>query len=204
VLGDYRGVLLTDGYPAYNAFVNRVNDVVHAQCWSHSRRHFLKAEGIEPELTATALEFIRGLYEEERKLSARQLDGTKRLEQRAMHCKPIVDRFFEWLKTELEQRVLLPSNPFTGAAEYVLSREKQLRVFLEYPDVPIDTNHLEREIRPIALGRKNWMCVSRRRNHVGQRVQKSMMNPCSRLDGGLALRVGFAGERPKRPSAAAA
>jgi len=204
VLGDYRGVLLTDGYPAYNAFVNRVNDVVHAQCWSHSRRHFLKAEDIEPELTATALEFIRGLYEEEHKLSARQLDGTKRLEKRAMHCKPIVDRFFEWLKTELEQRVLLPSNPFTGAAEYVLSREKQLRVFLEYPDVPIDTNHLEREIRPIALGRKNWMCVSRRRNHVGQRVQKSMMNPCSRLDGGLALRVGFAGERPKRPSAAAA
>ncbi len=158
VLGDYRGVLLTDGYSAYEAYARRINDVVHAQCWSHSRRHFLKAEGIEPELTATALGYIRGLYEEERKLSARPLlDGTKRLEQRAKHCKPIVDEFFEWVKTELEQRVLLPSNPFTGAAEYVLAREKQLRVFLEYPDVPIDTNHLEREIRPIALGRKNWM-----------------------------------------------
>jgi len=157
VLGDYRGVLLTDGYSAYDAYVHRINDVVHAQCWSHSRRHFLKAENIEPELTATALEYIRGLYKEEAKLSARPLDGTKRLEQRSKHCKPIVDKFFEWVKTELEQRVLLPSNPFTGAAEYVLAREKQLRVFLEYPDVPIDTNHLEREIRPIALGRKNWL-----------------------------------------------
>ena len=55
------------------------------------------------------------------------------------------------------ERVLLPSNPFTAAADYALAREGPLRVFLEYPDVPIDTNHLEREIRPIALGRKNWM-----------------------------------------------
>ena len=51
----------------------------------------------------------------------------------------------------------LPSNPFTEAANYALAREGSLQVFLEYPDVPIDTNHVEREIRPIALGRKTWM-----------------------------------------------
>jgi hypothetical protein len=79
------------------------------------------------------------------------------LELRAERCKPIVDEFFEWLKTTLETRVLLPSNPFTEAAGYALAREKQLKVFLGYPEVPIDTNHLEREIRPIALGRKNWL-----------------------------------------------
>ena len=43
------------------------------------------------------------------------------------------------------------------AASYALTREKALRVFLEYPDVPLDTNHLERAIRPIAMGRKNWL-----------------------------------------------
>jgi hypothetical protein len=48
-------------------------------------------------------------------------------------------------------------NPFTEAASYALAREGPLRVFLEYPGVPIDTNHLEREIRPIAVGRKNWL-----------------------------------------------
>jgi hypothetical protein len=53
--------------------------------------------------------------------------------------------------------MLLPSSPFTKAANYALEREKPLRVFLEYPNVPVDTNHLEREIRPIALGRKNWL-----------------------------------------------
>src|SRR5262249_40754549 len=52
---------------------------------------------------------------------------------------------------------LLPTNPFTQAARYALEREGALRVFLEYPDVPLDTNHLEREIRAIALGRRNWL-----------------------------------------------
>jgi transposase len=156
-LGEYEGVLLTDGYSAYESYAARINGVVHAQCWSHTRRQFLKAEGIEPELTTSALGHIRDLYEKEGEVGARQLDATKRLEQRAKHCKPVVDAFFEWVKTTLEQHLLLPSNPFTEAAEYALAREGPLRVFLEYPDVPIDTNHLEREIRPIALGRKNWM-----------------------------------------------
>jgi transposase len=156
-LGEFCGVLLTDGYPAYEKYAAQINGVVHAQCWSHARRHFLKAEDIEPELTAKALEQVRMLYEEEGKIGARQLDARKRLELRGKHCKSIVDGFFEWLKTTLEQNALLPSNPFTAAADYALAREESLRVFLEYPDVPIDTNHLEREIRPIALGRKNWM-----------------------------------------------
>ncbi len=156
-LGKYCGVLLSDGYTAYEKYAAQINGVVHAQCWSHTRRHFLKAEDIEPKLTATALEYIRRLYEEEGELKRRQLEATKRLEQRAQQCKPIVDDFFAWVKGALEKRVLLPSNPFTGAAGYALNREGPLRVFLEYPDVPIDTNHLEREIRPIALGRKNWM-----------------------------------------------
>ena len=156
-LGEYSGVLVSDGYSAYDSYATQIDSVVLAQCWSHVRRHFLKAENVEPELTRTALEYIRALYEEEDKLSRRQLDGTKGLEQRAKHCKPIVDAFFEWLEETLEERVLLPSNPFTEAADYALARAGPLRVFLEYPDVPIDTNHLEREIRPIALGRKNWM-----------------------------------------------
>ena len=56
-LGEFCGVLLTDGYPAYEKYAAQINGVVHAQCWSHTRRHFLKAEDIEPELTAKALEY---------------------------------------------------------------------------------------------------------------------------------------------------
>ncbi len=156
-LGEFCGVLISDGYQAYEKYAAQINGVVHAQCWSHTRRHFLKAEDIEPELTETALGFIRILYGEEAKLDHRNFEASKRLELRAEQCKPIIDEFFRWVKATLETRVLLPSNPFTKAAEYALAREGPLRVFLEYPDVPIDTNHLEREIRPIALGRKKWL-----------------------------------------------
>jgi len=154
-LGDFDGVLATDAYGAYDSYVQQVNTTVHAHCWSHLRRAFIKAENVEPDLTATALEFIRRLYRAEDELERRE--GKKKLEQRARLSKPIADEFFEWLKRTLDTRALLPSNPFTTAAGYALDREASLRVFLEYPDVPLDTNHLERQIRPIALGRKNWM-----------------------------------------------
>lgn len=157
VLGDYRGVLLSDGYQAYERHADKINGLVHALCWSHTRRGFVKAEAVEPELTAEALARIRELYDAEDRLRRRGLDGVMQLEHRAQHSKPIVDRFFEWLKATLETRVLLPSNPFTEAAHYALDREVGLRVFLAYPNVPIDTNHLERQIRPIAVGRKNWL-----------------------------------------------
>src|SRR2546422_548184 len=76
---------------------------------------------------------------------------------RGEFAKPLVDAFFDWLRQTLTTQVLLPTNPFTQAARYALTRERALRVFLEYPTVPLDTNHLEREIRAIALGRRNWL-----------------------------------------------
>ena len=69
----------------------------------------------------------------------------------------MVAEFFEWLKTELATSALLPRNPFTVAASYALERKAGLEVFLGDPDVPIDTNHLERTLRPIPMGRKNWL-----------------------------------------------
>ncbi len=157
VLGEYCGVLISDGYQAYENYAAQVNGVVHAQCWSHTRRHFLKAEGVEPRLTARALGYIRSLYEEEALLNKKGLSEAVKTQRRAEKCKPIVDEFFEWLETVQSEQILVPSNPFAGAVGYARAREPALRVFLEYPNVPVDTNHLEREIRPIALGRKNWM-----------------------------------------------
>jgi transposase len=157
ILGSYSGVLLSDGYVAYERHAEKHDAIVHAQCWSHTRRQFLKAEAVEPELTATALAYIVRLYEIDAVVKGKMVDDAKRAELRAERCKPIVDEFFEWLKTTLETKILLPRNPFTEAAGYALAREAALKVFLQFPSVPIDTNHLEREIRPIAVGRKNWM-----------------------------------------------
>jgi transposase len=156
-LRGFEGVLLTDGYAVYDSYAKTVNDLVHAQCWSHTRRKFDESEAVEPELSGRALDWIGRLYEQEERIRKRGLEERGKLEYRAQYSKPLVDGFFEWLQEAFRERILLPTNPFTQAASYALDRQAGLRVFLEYPDVPVDTNHLERQIRPIAVGRKNWM-----------------------------------------------
>src|SRR2546422_413843 len=156
-LGSFCGVLLTDGYIVYERFAQTVNRFVHAQCWSHTRRQFVDAERVEPRLVAEALDFIGALYAHEARIRQQGLVDEAKLAYRGEFAKPLVDAFFDWLRQTLTTQVLLPTNPFTQAARYALTRERALRVFLEYPTVPLDTNHLEREIRAIALGRRNWL-----------------------------------------------
>ncbi len=156
-LGSFCGILLTDGYTVYERYAQTSNGLVHAQCWSHCRRQFVDAVPVEPALVAHALEYIGALYGHEAKLRTQALSPAEQLAYRGEYAKPIVDTFFAWLARTLREQVLLPTNPFTKAAHYTLERETALRVFLEYPTVPLDTNHLEREIRAIAMGRKAWL-----------------------------------------------
>jgi transposase len=156
-LGNFCGVLLTDGYTVYERFTQKVTSILHAQCWSHTRRQFEKAERAEPRLVAAALDRIATFYKEEAVIREHGLKGEAKLAHRGEYTKPLVEDFFAWLKQTVITEVLLPSNPFGHAARYALEREAGLKVFLANPDVPLDTNHLEREIRPIALGRKNWL-----------------------------------------------
>jgi transposase len=156
-LGTFCGVLLTDGYSVYERFTQKVTSILHAQCWSHTRRQFEKAQGAEPRLVAAALDRIATFYKEEAAIREQGLEGEAKLAHRMEHTKPRVEAFFAWLKQTVITEVILPSNPFGQAARYALEREAGLKVFLVNPDVPLDTNHLEREIRPIALGRKNWL-----------------------------------------------
>ena len=155
VLGQYCGTLVTDGYKVYEKVVGAQDQIRHAQCWVHARRMFIKAKDLEPELVDTALDLIGQLYKIEEEAS--KLKQVNKRLMRLERSKLIVDKYFNWLNDELDSRVLLPSNKFTAAANYSLQREKALRVFLEDPDVPLDTNQIERALRPIPMGRKNWL-----------------------------------------------
>lgn len=99
-----------------------------------------------------ALELIGGLYQIEEE--ANELTADKQLMLRRSRATPIVDEFFAWLKRELSTQVLLPSSLFTKAAAYALERERALHLCLEDGDVPLDTNALERALRPIPMGRR--------------------------------------------------
>ena len=157
LLGDYSGTLLSDGYSAYARYVAQSADIVHAQCWAHARRHFCEAESAEPALTAEALELIGALYQTEKAIAEAGLEGADKLAYRVEHSKPVVDAFFGWCEDTLADQALLPSNPLTKALGYTLKRRVELGVFLTDPAVALDTNHLERAIRPIAMGRKSWL-----------------------------------------------
>ncbi|SFM68540.1 Transposase [Ectothiorhodospira mobilis] len=168
----FAGILLSDGYSAYARFAQATEGLSHAQCWAHTRRKFLAAEKTEPAAVATALEHIRD----------RRLEPDKALAYRAEHARPCVDAFFAWVWAQRQREDLLPSNPLAKALAYAHDREGPLRVFLGDAAVPIDTNHLERALRVIPMGRKNWnFCWTELgAQHVG--TLQSLLTTC-RLHG---------------------
>jgi transposase len=151
------GILLTEGYQVYDRFAPTVKGLVHAQCWRHTRRHFVDAARAEPALVTEALNRIGKRSAQEASLPHQGFDAEATLAYRGEYTKPLVEAFFAWLTETLRTQPLLPSTPFAPAARYAVEREAALQVFLAYPNVPLDTNPLEREIRALALGRKNWL-----------------------------------------------
>jgi transposase len=149
-------VLLTDGYAAYERYASKTG-ITHAQCWTHSRRTFFEAQDAEPQLAAEALRRIGALYEIEEEIREKKLSGENKRLHRLTHSKPRVDEFFEWVDRQFERQGLLPSNPLTKALAYVRERRSGLEVFLQDADVPMDTNHIERALRAIPMGRRNWL-----------------------------------------------
>ena len=172
-----RGVLLTDGYTAYAHYTKKTG-LTHAQCWAHTRRHLFEAKDAEPMVAARGLDFIGGLYAVEERICENKLSAAKKLDYRLMHAKPIVDQFFAWVNQQFEAQGLLPSNPMTKALAYARERRFGLEVYLSDPDVPIDTNHLERALRAIPMGRRNWLfCWTELgARHVG--IMQSLIVTC--------------------------
>jgi len=149
-------VLLSDGYSAYAHYAQKTG-LTHAQCWAHTRRVLFEAQGVEPQAAAQGLDLIGGLYAVEERIRELKLGGDRKRAWRLTHAKPIVERFFAWVNEQFEAQGLLPRNPLTKALSYARERRCGLEVYLNDPDVPIDTNHLERALRAVPMGRKNWL-----------------------------------------------
>jgi len=175
VLKRFEGTLLSDGYAGYDRYAKQINKnqsepkIIQAQCWAHTRRYFVKAEDAEPEAVAEALEQIGLLYkyekeirklkEQEEKRKQKDPDAlrTRILKIRSEKSNPVVESFFEWCYQQRQRTDLIHSNPLSKALAYAQNHQQQLKTYLSDPDVPIDTNHLERALRVIPMGRKNWL-----------------------------------------------
>lgn len=149
-------VLLSDGYAAYAHYAQKTG-IAHAQCWAHTRRRFFEAQDAEPQAAAQALDFIGALYAVEDYIRDHQLSDEKKRDYRLRMAKPVVERFFAWVNQQFERQGLLPKNPLTIALAYARERRSGLEVYLTDPEVAIDTNHLERALRAVPMGRKAWL-----------------------------------------------
>jgi transposase len=170
-------VLLTDGYAAYTHYARKVG-LTHAQCWAHTRRAFFEARAIEPRRCEHALQMIGELYMVEADIRSRGLIAQAKRAERQRRSRPQVDAFLGWVDQQFDSQGFLPSSPLTKALAYVRERREGLQVYLDDPDVPIDTNHLERALRAIPMGRKNWMfCWTELgAQHVG--MVQSLLTTC--------------------------
>ena len=149
-------VLQTDGYAAYAQYARKMG-LTHAQCWAHSRRKIFEAQDVEPGPAAQALEAIGALYAVEADIREQGLTGPAKRAHRLAHARPVADRFFTWIDKQFAALGFLPSSPFIAALAYIRERRVGLEVYLDDSDVAIDTNHLERALRVIPMGRRNWL-----------------------------------------------
>ena len=99
----------------------------------------------------------RGCNTQGRAIRNKKLTGPAKLAHRREHSLAAVEAFFAWCKEQRQRPDLLSRNPLASALHYVVHRETGLPVFLDIPEVSIDTNHLERSLRPIPTGRRNWL-----------------------------------------------
>jgi transposase len=150
-LAGFTGILQVDGYAGYRSLAER-GDVQLAFCWAHVRRRFyeLAAAGPAP-IASEALERIAGLYTVEGEIRGRTADERRAVRQEK--SRPIIDEFEPWLRAKLA--LISQKTKLAEAIRYALSRWQGLTRFIDDGRIEIDSNVVERAIRPIALNRKN-------------------------------------------------
>jgi transposase len=152
MLKDFEGFLQTDGYAAYDQFAHR-QGIQMLHCMAHARRYFKEAEDNDKERSNHALQLFQDIYDVERQ--ARELPEAERRKLRQQATLPKLEELHSWM-TE-QYRTVTPKSPIGKALEYSLKRWKELTLFTIDGQLEIDNNKIENEIRPIALGRKNYL-----------------------------------------------
>ncbi|CAE6859468.1 IS66 family transposase [Paraburkholderia nemoris] len=166
-LRDWRGQLVCDDFTGYKALF--AQGVTELGCMAHARRKFYDLHtASKSEIARDALQYIGQLYEIEREVQ--QLAPNERLDIRQQRARPIAEALHAWMT---QQRVRVSEgSAIAKALDYSLRRWVALTRYLDDPQVPIDNNWCENQIRPIAIGRNNWLFAGSLR--AGRRAAAAM------------------------------
>lgn len=154
ILKDYKGFLQTDGYAAYDIFDN-TPQITLLHCMAHARRYFEQALDSDKVRAEYFLAKVQQLYAVEKRCRAEKLSVEQRYELRQKESVPILDELHQWLKDNITK--VLPKSSIGKAIAYSLSRWEKLSTYAYHGHLNIDNNPVENSIRPVALGRKNYL-----------------------------------------------
>jgi transposase len=154
ILKNFTGHLQTDGYGVYDNFGKRAG-ITQLHCWAHARRKFSEAEDSDRTRAHYVLAEIQKLYAIEKEIREQALNEQAILKLRQEKSLPVIDDLQKWMLAT--KTGVLPKSPMGKAIEYTLSRIETLKVYTTHSALQIDNNLTENAIRPVALGRKNYL-----------------------------------------------
>lgn len=178
-LKDFKGTMQTDGYKAYDIF-DTLPDMQLLACMAHARRKFDEALGNDKLRAEYALTQIQLLYEIERQAHEENLSYDQRKKLRMNKSMPILISIEQWLKTEL--LAVLPKSTIGQAIAYTINLWLRLKRYIEDGRFEIDNNLVENSIRPVALGRKNYMFAGSHEGAQRAAMMYSLLGTCKKND----------------------
>jgi len=176
-LGGYQGFVHADAYSGYDQLF-RQDGVEEVGCWCHARRGFDEAMSSRPQEASEILALVRRLYAFERQFRERSPDD--RHAQRQDTVRPIVATTFD--RVEELKEATLPSEPLRKALDYVLNQRDALQRFLEDGRLEADNNTAENAIRPLAIGRKNWLFAGSQQGGRAAALYLGLIQSCKACD----------------------
>ena len=172
-LAGYQGALQTDGYVVYDVFDHEEAITTHG-CWAHVRRKFINALASALEYSTYALEQIRLLYAIERRLRMQKATPEQRRQVRQAETEPLLRAFKAWL----ENHPGTPGSPWNQAVRYALNRWEKLYRYVMDGRVEMDNNLVENSIRPIAVGRRNYLAIGSHKAAQDAAIMYSLLGSC--------------------------
>lgn len=153
-LANFKGYLQADAYGGYDGiYLDSGGAILEVACWAHTRRYWYKARDLDPTRAHHVLAVIRQLYKVER--AAEDADAASRQSLRAEHSAPLLTDLKAWL----DDQEFLPKSIIGQAATYTRNQWDALNRYVADGDLSIDNNAAERSMKPVAIGRKNWLFV---------------------------------------------
>lgn len=178
-LNGFKGIIQTDGYQSYE-HLEKNPDIILIACWAHTRRYFDQARDQDKERSEYVLKKIQSLYTIEEHARENKFNAEQRQNYRQEFAIPILNQIREYIDVNVDH--VLPSTAIGKAMAYTIKRWAKLVAYTNYGIAEIDNNLVENSIRPLALGRKNYLFAGSHESAQRSAIMYSFLGTCKIME----------------------